>query len=78
MECSLKNVPLRLFRDYLSSKGLKIIRTKGGHEIWGGQLLLRPIVLQTHIDPIPEFIIRNSLRNLKTTSEDFINFCNNK
>jgi hypothetical protein len=72
---SLKNIPIRLFREYLTSKGLKIIRTNGGHEIWGGKQLSRPIVLQTHIDPIPEFIIRNNLRTLGTDPEDFYRFC---
>jgi len=71
----LKNIPLRLFRDYLTFKGLRVQRTKGGHEIWGGPLLKRPIVLQTHIDPVPEFIIRNSLRTLGENPEDFIDFC---
>jgi hypothetical protein len=71
---NLKNISLQLFRAYLKSKGLKIIRTKGGHEIWGGKQLKRPIVLQTHIDPIPEFIIRNNLRTLGTTPSDLILF----
>jgi hypothetical protein len=71
----LKNIPLKLFREYLTSKGLKIIRTKGGHEIWGGKPLKRPIVLQSHVDPVPEFIIRNSLRTLNVDANDFINFC---
>ena len=71
----LKNIPLKLFREYLKSKGLQIIRTKGGHEVWGGKQLLRPIVLQTHIDPVPEFIIKNNLRNLGESADDFIKFC---
>ena len=75
MKHSLKNIPLRLFRDYLTSKGLKVIRTNGGHEIWGGKQLQRPIVLQTHVDPIPEFIVRNCLRTLGTDAIDFYDFC---
>jgi hypothetical protein len=72
---SLKNISLRLFRQFLISKGLKIIRTNGGHEIWGGKQLLRPIVFQTHIDPIPEFVIKNNLRNMGITVEEFLEFC---
>lgn len=72
---SLKNIPLRLFRDYLTSKGLKILRLKGGHEIWGGKTVSRPIVLQSHIDPIPEFIIKNNLRTLGVDTNDFYEFC---
>jgi hypothetical protein len=72
----LKNIPLKLFREYLTSKGLKIIRNKGGHEVWGGKPLKRPIVLQSHIDPVPEFIVRNCLRTLNVQPQDFIDFCN--
>lgn len=70
----MKNIRLKIFREYLTSKGLKIIRTNGGHEIWGGQQLQRPIVLQSHIDPVPEFIIRNCLRTLGTDKKDFEDF----
>jgi hypothetical protein len=72
---SLKNISLRLFRQFLISKGLKVIRTNGGHEIWGGKQLLRPVVIQTHIDPIPEFVIKNNLRNMGVTIEEFLGFC---
>lgn len=74
MSNKLKNVSLRLFRQFLTQKGLKCIRTSGGHEIWAGSSVARPIVLQTHIDPIPEFIVRNSLRTLNVTAEDFYKF----
>ena len=76
MPKSLKNIPLKIFRKYLLSRGLKIIRTNGGHEIWAGKKIARPIVLQTHINPVPEFIIRNTLRILNETPEDFIKFLN--
>jgi len=74
MSNKLKNVSLRLFRQYLTSKGLKCIRTNGGHEIWAGASVARPIVLQSHVDPIPEFIVRNSLRTLQVSAEDFYQY----
>jgi hypothetical protein len=74
MSNKLKNIPLKAFRQYLIFKGLKHIRTKGGHEIWAGTSVKRPVVLQTHIDPVPEFIIRNALRILNATPDDFWNF----
>jgi len=74
MKRSLKNIPLRVFREYLESKGLKKIRTNGGHEIWGGKMLQRSIVLQSHIDPVPEFIIKSNLRTLGVGADDFDNF----
>jgi hypothetical protein len=78
MTSGLKNIPLRLFRDYLYFKGLKPIREKGGHEVWSRKNLLRPIILQSHIDPIPEFIIRSNLRTLGETADDFYAFVKNK
>jgi hypothetical protein len=78
MTSGLKNIPLRLFRDYLYFKGLKPIREKGGHEVWSRKNLLRPIILQSHIDPIPEFIIRSNLRTLGETADDFYEFVKNK
>jgi predicted RNA binding protein YcfA (HicA-like mRNA interferase family) len=74
MANSLKNIPLKTFRDYLKWKGCKLIRTKGGHEIWARHDLYRPITIQTHIDPIPEFIVRQILRNLNVTADDYVEF----
>ena len=77
MKHSLKNIPLKLFREYLIYKGLKHIRTNGGHEVWSRSDLFRPVVLQTHIDPIPEFIIKNNLRTIGENTRDFIEFIEN-
>ena len=70
----LSNIPLRIFREFLEDNDLKIIRNKGGHEIWAGKSLKRPIVLQSHKTPIPEFIVRQCLRALNKTEQDFIDF----
>ena len=67
----LKNVTLRDFRDFLSKCGCKCIRTEGGHEIWSRKDLTRPIVVQTHENPVPEFILRNALRDLSLSRKDF-------
>jgi predicted RNA binding protein YcfA (HicA-like mRNA interferase family) len=70
----LKNISLRNFRRYLQFCGLKHIRTKGGHEIWSAKDLTRPVVLQTHVDPVPEFIIKNALRTIGKTEEHLLSF----
>jgi hypothetical protein len=31
----------------------------------------RPITIQTHIDPVPEFIVKQVLRHLKMDRKDF-------
>lgn len=70
----LKNISLKTFRRYLLHCGLKHIRSKGGHEIWSAKNLTRPVVLQTHVDPIPEFIIKNNLRTIGRPEEHLVEF----
>lgn len=74
----LRNIPIRTLRKYIKSKGLTYIRTKGGHEIWVKSSLARPVVFQSHIDPVPEFIVLNILRTIGESREDFINFLESK
>lgn len=67
----LSNVKLKDYRLFLSKAGCRNIRTSGGHEVWSRSDLVRPIIIQTHIDPVPEHIIQNALRNLRLTKKDF-------
>ena len=70
----LSNIPLSDFRSFLSRQGLKVIKStkgRGGHEKWARADLDRPITLQTHIDPVPEFIVKQILRHLNMTREGF-------
>lgn len=76
MPQTLKNISLKDFRTFLEFKELKVIRRKGGHEVWSGKTLLRPIILQSHIDPVPEFIIRNNLRTLNCDKKELLDFLN--
>ena len=67
----LSNVPLAEFREFLRKAGCKYISTEGGHEKWTRRDLTRPIIVQSHISLIPEFIIKNALRNMGLTKKDF-------
>ena len=67
----LSNVPLADFREFLEKVGCRRLSTEGGHEKWVREGLTRPIILQTHISPVPEFIIKNTLRTLSLTKKDF-------
>jgi predicted RNA binding protein YcfA (HicA-like mRNA interferase family) len=69
-----KNLPLKTFRKFLEHHGMSCIRTKGGHEVWSKKNLNRPIVLQTHIDPVPIFIVKNNLRTMGLTIKDLETF----
>jgi predicted RNA binding protein YcfA (HicA-like mRNA interferase family) len=67
----LSNVSLSDYRLFLSKVGCKCTRTKGGHEHYTRKDLPRQITVQTHVDPVPEFIIRNALRTLGLSKKDF-------
>jgi hypothetical protein len=67
----LRNVPLKLFKQFLKEMGCTCTRTNGGHEHWTRDDLNRPITIQTHVDPIPEFIIKNALMQLGLSKKDF-------
>lgn len=56
----LSNVKLADVREFLQKCGCKYIDTTGGHEKWTRSDLLRPIIIQTHVDP--EFIVLQILR----------------
>lgn len=68
---NIKNIPLKKFRKFLENSGCKMIRTNGGHETWTRKDFLRPITIQSHIDPIPERIVRQALKTLKIERKDF-------
>lgn len=65
-----KNISLNEFRKFLEYHGMKLIRTSSGHEVWSKANLLRPVILQTHVDPIPVFIVKNNLRTMGLTLKD--------
>jgi len=70
----LSNIPVKEFRKFLKSQGLNIIkdtRGRGGHEKWSKSGMDRPITIQTHIDPVPEFIVKQVLRHLKMDKKAF-------
>ena len=65
------NISITDFRQFLADKGLNEVESGNtGHEKWNKDGMLRPVVFQTHIDPIPEFIIHNNLRNMGLTASD--------
>lgn len=74
----LSNISLSDMRKALKGSGLNKIRTKGGHETWSKAAMTRPITIQTHIDPIPEFIVKQVIRNLGITNKAFIELIEGK
>jgi hypothetical protein len=78
MTPSIKNVSVKDFKCFLSHHGLKQIRISSGHEIWCGKELTRPVVFQTHKDPIPLFIIKSNLRTMGLTLTDLHDYLNSQ
>lgn len=69
----LSNITISEFREFLQKVGCNKISVEGSHEKWARKDLLRPIILQTHKEPIPEFIVKNNLRNLGISKKEFFN-----
>lgn len=68
----LSNISIADFKEYLENLGcVRVDNGNDGHEKWEKEGMTRPVIFQTHIDPIPEFIIRNNLRNLEITRKEF-------
>ena len=63
------NVPLAKFLKFLEGEGLKHIRSRGGHYIYARADLKRSIPVQSHLDPVPEFIVLEILHTLNISSE---------
>ena len=74
----LSNITLKQFRVFLKNSGCSFDRYNSGHETWNKKGLLRPITFQTHVEPVPEFIIKNALDNLSLTKKDFFTTLNKK
>lgn len=74
MTARLGNVSIKEFREFLKYHELNFHHIKAGHEIWSNKSLTRPVIFQTHIDPIPPFIISNNLRTMGLTSSDLRSF----
>lgn len=50
----LSNISLKDFRTFLKKIGCNCSNIEGGHEKWIKQGLLHPIIIQSHIDPVPD------------------------
>ena len=72
----LSNISIKEYRIFLVNCGCKYLRTASGHEIWSRKDLFRPITFQTHIDPVPERIIKQALRVLGIDKKKFFEILN--
>ena len=68
----LSNISLKEFRAILTTLGLHKMRTKGGHEAWVREGLKRTVIIQTHVDPVSELVVRKTINDLGLTRDEFI------
>ena len=71
MPVRLSNIDLQKYKKFLAQQECNKIRTEGGHEIWARADLLSCIILQSHVSPVPEFIIRQHLNILGISKKEF-------
>ncbi len=55
---------------FVSSVGCKFVRQKGSHRVYWRDDQVRPIIIPTY-KQVPVFIIRNILRQLNISVEEF-------
>lgn len=70
----MKSIPIKLWKKYLKSKGLRHIRTKSSHEIWDipDGSLLRPITVDKNYTDVPITHIHTSLKTLDINKKVFL------
>ena len=74
---NLSNVTIAEFRAIMILLGLTKVRTKGGHEAWMKAGMTRPAIVQTHVDPVPEYVLRNNLRVIGIGRDEFLSLLEN-
>lgn len=62
----LRNLDLRRYQRFLDQFGCVHIRDNGGHRVYEYRNpktgVAHPIILQTHVDPVPERIVKQHLQ----------------
>ena len=74
---NLSNVTIAEFRAIMVLLGMTKVRTKGGHEAWMKAGMTRPAIVQTHVDPVHEYVLRNNLRVIGISRDEFLTLLEN-
>ena len=67
-----QNIANRQFQQFLIYVGCSFKRSKGDHFVYVRSDLIRPIIVPKD-NPIPQFIVRNNLKLLGMSWEEFFN-----
>lgn len=74
----LRNISISQLESFLELCLCKFVKSKKGHAQYFRSDLTRPLPFQNHIDPVPEFIVRNLLRGLGYSKEEFYDILEGK
>ena len=69
-------IPWKQFERFLLRVGCELIRQEGSHRVYWKNDLKRPIILPTY-KKLPVFIIKNNLRLLEMTNEQYLDILKN-
>ena len=75
---TLSNLDIKDFRRFLKAQGLHYVCTNGGHEKWYKDGMMRPVIIQNHINPIPIPILKNNLNTMHCSVEQLVDFMQRK
>jgi hypothetical protein len=67
----LRNITISQLESFLELAQCKYMSNEKGHCKYTRADLNRPVVFQNHIDPVPEFIVKNILRLFPYSKDDF-------
>lgn len=74
----LRNISISKLEAFLELALCQFKSNEKGHCKYTRADLNRPIVFQNHIDPVPEFIMKNILRLFPYSKEDFFDILEGK
>ena len=67
----LRNVSISQLESFLELCKCKFVKSKKGHGQYIRADLTRPLPFSNHVDPVPEFVVKNLLRGLGYSKNDF-------
>jgi len=71
-----QNITNKQFQKFLLFVGCSLKRSKGDHFVYTRSDLIRPIVIPND-NPLPQFIIRNNLKLLGISWDEFFSIIDN-
>jgi predicted RNA binding protein YcfA (HicA-like mRNA interferase family) len=60
------------FEKFLKYIGCTFVRQKGSHRVFTRAGLIRPVIVPFHSGDLPTFVVRNNLRVLNISLEDYL------